>query len=109
MNSTTSKRHAETLRNKNILFQLKKQNIYQTKLTTFYQEYETFTCTQESGVGNISLQGPPLRDTAPKTQKKTKKKQFLRAKKTKTFPSMTQVVPCRPAPPPPRPPVTGYK
>ena len=28
MNSTTPKRHAETLRNRNISFQLKKQNIY---------------------------------------------------------------------------------
>ena len=28
MNSTTPKRHAETLRNRNIPFQLKKRNIY---------------------------------------------------------------------------------
>ena len=32
MNSTTPKRHAETLRNLNISFQLKKQNTYQNRI-----------------------------------------------------------------------------
>jgi hypothetical protein len=32
MNSITPKRHAETLRNWNILFQLKKRNTYQNRI-----------------------------------------------------------------------------
>jgi hypothetical protein len=35
MNSTTPKRHAETLQNWNIPFQLKKQNIYRNGIDNF--------------------------------------------------------------------------
>ena len=79
INSTTPKRHVETLRNWNIPFQLKKQNTYRNGIDNLAMDSEIINKTASTGYAWIRQCKQPLR-----TEKSSLKTKSLPTQKSST-------------------------